>query len=154
MGLMGCSETSLTTNLRSVTSQNSEVHSPRCTFDRRLSGPQSWSGRFGRDASLLSLLGIEPRSLERQSHSQVTTPITAPRRVCSAHLHNVTSTKCWETSYRCSGVEMSLDIVSVEEFCCCCCCCCCCCYFCIKCISFVSTFLWIRFQYGQHLLFI
>ena len=56
-------------------------------------------GRFGKETSLLSLPGIERRSLERQSHSPVSTPITVPRRVCCDGLHCVRPMKFRGTSY-------------------------------------------------------
>jgi hypothetical protein len=43
---------------------------PRHPLDRRLGGPQSWSGNKGYRKNPLPLLGIEPRSLGHAVHSQ------------------------------------------------------------------------------------
>jgi hypothetical protein len=43
---------------------------PRYPLDRKLGGPQSWSGTEVRWKILLPLLGIEPRSPGRPVHSQ------------------------------------------------------------------------------------
>lgn len=72
---------------------------PRVLIEQGAGWSPNCFGRFGKETSLLSLPGIERRSLERQSHSPVSTPITVPRRVCCDGLHCVRPMKFRGTSY-------------------------------------------------------
>lgn len=45
-------------------------------FNRRLCGPQIWSGQFGGQIKLFPILGIKPRFLGLPARSLSTTPIT------------------------------------------------------------------------------
>jgi hypothetical protein len=36
----------------------------QCSFGRRLQWPQRWSGHFGEQTDLLTLLGVEPQSVQ------------------------------------------------------------------------------------------
>jgi len=49
----------------------------RCPFNRRLGGPHSRSGRFGKDEHLLSLSGVEPRTVQPVVPADLHTTVAA-----------------------------------------------------------------------------